>query len=146
MGWQQVKFLWAASQMKYWSSKKCVFLGFFPLLKTKGSPANYIHWGSFIGSTSASSAPVGRDPPSTPEFISATQKWALLSNSALCRWWMTLHCAVRIWGAGRAAAFPKGDLKQNRGWGKTMMNVGQRLSKPVLSEHGLDDLIGLSHS
>lgn len=29
---------------------------------------------------------------------------------------------------------------------KTFLNVGQRLSKPGLSGHGLDDLIGLSHS
>lgn len=29
---------------------------------------------------------------------------------------------------------------------KAFLNVGQRLSKPRLSGHGLNDLIGLSHS
>lgn len=29
---------------------------------------------------------------------------------------------------------------------KTFLSAGQRLSKPVLSGHGLDDLIGLLHS
>lgn len=39
-----------------------------------------------------------------------------------------------------------GEGLKRQGMEKAFLNVGQRLSKPGLSGHGLNDLIGLSHS
>lgn len=58
MGWQQVKPLYAASQMKCGSPNKCFYQGFFPRLRIKVCSANCALEGSFIWAAYAPLAPV----------------------------------------------------------------------------------------
>lgn len=101
--------------------------------------------------------PWGRDPPLNPtrdktvmgkvDFLSAAPQMDCVPPTVSIAGGGHPSLVLPEFGEQRERLVPfHGEGLKRQGVEKTFLNVGQRLSKPGLSGHGLDDLMGLSHS